>query len=370
VHRLAVAVALLSAACSSSVQPSAPLPLTGTWQYLSRNSALERDSANYAWTGRELFDWGGSGFCENQCNNGGLLDPATRTWRTIATEGGPIGRRLGFAAWTGREVFLWSGRDWVSDGALFDPATNSWRPLPPPTASLQGRIMGTTVWTGQEVIVWGGIATDTTASLVHFGDGARYDATANTWRPVSTIGAPTARARHAAVWTGTKMIIWGGETSGRLLGDGAAYDPTTDTWTPISSAGAPSAREDSAAVWTGTEMIILAGREFIRDGARYDPATDSWKSLTIPAPAGFMSRGAVWNGSKVLTWGWLSGNESWGGLYDPATDTWERMNQSPTELAPRVPDVVVWTGAQMLLWGGTSWDEAALPYADGALFTP
>jgi hypothetical protein len=40
--------------------------------------------------------------------------------------------------------------------------------------------------------------------------GSRYDAAANSVTPISYTGAPKARARHSAIWTGERMIIWGG----------------------------------------------------------------------------------------------------------------------------------------------------------------
>ena len=30
------------------------------------------------------------------------------------------------------------------------------------------------------------------------------------WKATTTVGAPTGRYGHTAVWTGTKMIVWGG----------------------------------------------------------------------------------------------------------------------------------------------------------------
>ncbi|GEM_PF-4757158 len=30
------------------------------------------------------------------------------------------------------------------------------------------------------------------------------------WTPTTTVNAPTARAQHMAVWTGAKLIVWGG----------------------------------------------------------------------------------------------------------------------------------------------------------------
>ena len=110
------------------------------------------------------------------------------------------------------------------------------------------------------MIVWGGW----TYADVALDNGARYDPEADEWAPLTTTNAPTARFRHTAVWTGSRMIVWGGLTSGeerRPLGDGAMYDPATDTWTPIATDNAPSARNDHTAVWTGSAMIIWGGED-------------------------------------------------------------------------------------------------------------
>ncbi len=49
---------------------------------------------------------------------------------------------------------------------------------------------------------------------------------ANAWLATSTTGAPSARAYHAAVWTGSQMIIWGGCTyTSAYLNTGAKYWP-------------------------------------------------------------------------------------------------------------------------------------------------
>ena len=51
----------------------------------------------------------------------------------------------------------------------------------------------------------------------------------NTWRAISRANAPSARNFHMAVWTGKKMIVWGGGNSVALLNDGGIYDPAADT---------------------------------------------------------------------------------------------------------------------------------------------
>src|SRR5262249_17053291 len=79
-----------------------------------------------------------------------------------------------------------------------------------------------------------------------------------------TEGAPKKRYLHSAVWTGSAMIVWGGTPYVAPLGeealdDGKLYDPLTDTWTPMSKAGAPIARGDFTGVWTGDKMIVWGG---------------------------------------------------------------------------------------------------------------
>jgi hypothetical protein len=74
-------------------------------------------------------------------------------------------------------------------------------------------------------------------------------------------GAPTARGNPVAMWTGHELLIWGGESAtgyprGPVLGDGARYNPATDTWRPMSSDGAPSPRVVPAVVWTGSELLM------------------------------------------------------------------------------------------------------------------
>ena len=119
----------------------------------------------------------------------------------------------------------------------------------------------------QEKVVWGGNVD---------GSGGRYDPATDTWRSMSTAGAPIGRWDASVVWTGNEMIIWGGTFPGMTLNDGGRYNPSTDTWTAL-PAVALAPRAFHAAVWTGTDMIVWGGYDgFIGqmygDGARYRPA--------------------------------------------------------------------------------------------------
>jgi hypothetical protein len=47
---------------------------------------------------------------------------------------------------------------------------------------------------------------------------------AEQWRP-TLVGAPMARAYHTAVWTGSKMVVWGGYNGSSPLDTGGRYVP-------------------------------------------------------------------------------------------------------------------------------------------------
>jgi hypothetical protein len=109
----------------------------------------------------------------------------------------------------------------------------------------------------------------------------RYHPATDTWTDATTVDAPGARDHHAAVWTGTEMIIWGGFINDGITPTGGRYNPVTDQWTPTNVADSPITRMSPVGVWTGTEMIVWGGNDWLflgdlGDGARYNPATDSW----------------------------------------------------------------------------------------------
>ena len=103
------------------------------------------------------------------------------------------------------------------------------------------------------MIVWGG-RPDFLSS------GGRYDPATDTWTATDTDNAPSPRWQHTAVWTGSEMIVWGGEVEYiTSLNAGGRYDPATDSWTATARTNAPSARAQHTAVWTGSEMIVWGG---------------------------------------------------------------------------------------------------------------
>src|SRR4051794_16967421 len=60
------------------------------------------------------------------------------------------------------------------------------------------------------------------------------------------------RDRAVEVWTGSELVVWGGDPDGD---SGAAYDPAADRWRAIAAAPIP-ARFQGTGAWTGRDMLV------------------------------------------------------------------------------------------------------------------
>jgi hypothetical protein len=104
--------------------------------------------------------------------------------------------------------------------------------------------------------------------------GVVWSPASNQWRQISAENAPAERSRASLVWTGERFlagmedlitapfIIYGGSDplSGSVFADSSVYYPATDRWEAISSEKAPSERFDAYTVWTGARMLVWGGR--------------------------------------------------------------------------------------------------------------
>ena len=76
-------------------------------------------------------------------------------------------------------------------------------------------------------------------TLPEIADAGDPPCTDDTWTATSTANAPSARYVHTAVWTGSEMIVWGGDGNRGTLNTGGRYYPSTDSWTATSTTNAP-----------------------------------------------------------------------------------------------------------------------------------
>ncbi len=359
-------------------------PVTDSWTATSiANAPDPRYWHSAVWIGSEMIIWGGyDSTINNDINNGGRYNPSTDTWTATDTTGAPQGRSNHTAVWTSSEMIVWGGSGCSGElntggrycvGIPGPTPTPTATPTPPPGGCINdtwiptgdvnapdAREDHTAVWTGSEMIVWGGEVLQN--GYHYFNTGAKYDPATDNWTTTSTTNAPTARSGQTAVWTGSEMIVWaGGDTTG-LLNTGGRYNPMTDSWTPTNMTNAPIARIHHAAVWTGSEMIVWAGYGCggncnLYSGGRYNPSNDSWTpTSTLNVPSARWDHTAVWTGSEMIVWGGTDAipNHTFlhtGGRYNPATDTWIPTSVMNVPLG-RVGHTAVWTGSEMIVWGG------------------
>jgi hypothetical protein len=268
-----------------------------------------------------MIVWGGYREFDGNTNTGARYDPIGDAWAPTSEFNAPL-RRNGFTTvWTGSEMIVWGGRssgsNVLSTGGRYDPEVNLWTPTST-SGSPGARQDHTAVWTGSEMIVWGG----RTGSFPWdpFVSGGRYDPAADSWTPTSTHDVPEARYDHSAVWTGERMIVWGGENAGHDVVDtGALYDPVEDGWVPTSTDGAPEPRRSHTVVWTGNQMVVWGGADYFpvgTGGGSYIPRDDSWDSTTeVDAPSVRSGHTAIWTGERMIVWD--GAQDAKGGSYDP-----------------------------------------------------
>jgi N-acetylneuraminic acid mutarotase len=264
------------------------------------------------------------------------------------------------------EQVLWCRQQFVITG-FRDAAVPS--PEPTPTAAgtiagtwdaiadapIQGRTGHSAVWTGSEMIVWGGEPGPATTDDTRISDGSNgsgYNPTTNSWRVIAP--APIAgRAGHGATWTDKEMLVWGGwrASDQERLADGAAYDPVNDMWrklppAPLSSSGG------IAATWTGRELIVFdgitdAGGPITVEVASYDPEADSWSSLPkLEMPASHTVI-ATWTGQDLLVVANPNQGRSAGFALHPGSQ-WTSLPEPPFD-GLNTGGVGVWTGTELLV---------------------
>jgi len=262
-------------------------PVTNLWRSLPKSVVPD---GIVVWTSREMIGWGG-GCCGDASSEGAAYNPATNTRRKLA--GSPLApEQRPIGAWTGRELVLfvsgnkptttkpWPAR--LARAAAYNPVTDTWRRIAPLPAV---RTDASAVWDGREVLIVGGTGPPRGGNPpAPAAIGFAYNPGTNLWRRLPRMEA--GRAGAAAVWTGKRLLIWGGTTSTpygvvklETPKQGLAFDPKANRWSSFLRAPLLG-RLDPAAVWTGQAMIIWGGHKpaipegrVFADGAAFRPAT-------------------------------------------------------------------------------------------------
>lgn len=178
---------------------------------------------------------------------------------------------------------------------------------------------------GAHVFVWGGEQT---------ADGALFDATTDTWRPLPRAGAPTPRRGALAIWTGSDYLLVGGDPQ---PADAARYDPTADRWRPVA---APPQFSGPIAATLADRTVLVWDAEH---GGAYDLDTDRWRGFALPARVPVQDRPHGHGHLAVLT-------RSEAFVLDPKRLRWSRSELPPA--LHRNRRVHAMTATHLVVWGG------------------
>lgn len=350
---------------------------TATWTSITNTGAPSaREFASGVWSGTEFIVWGGLDDSSGTTyKSGGRFNPATNSWTNTPTGGAcPVARYRHSAIWAGDRMIVWGGVDGVTvpvfyntGGEYIPTAGTPWQATPTlngPTA----RIYHQALWTGEEMLIFGPAAT-----------GNRYDPTANAWAAIPSANGPSSISGQKAIFTGTNFISWGGQqttidsfgvSSTISTNIGGMYDLALDQWTFTSTSGAvPSARDQHSAIYTGTRMLVWGGQDvnascpskYFSDGSSFDPIANSWTALPSSGLIARSQHAAVWSGTSMIVFGGTtcSGTTNTGGVYTPG-GSWSATSTTNAPSA-RQNAFATWTGTQMLVLG---------PGNDGGKYNP
>ena len=252
------------------------------------------------------------------------------------------------------------------EGIVTAPSARAASPTPPPTAGPlptgwtrltlppQARSGSAAVWTGSKLLDWGGCDPSINDRCKAVASGYAFDPASRTWSDLPPAPVPGSGAH--GVWTGSEALFVGIDEESKKI-HSEAFDPATGTWRKLATAPI-GPRYSPVLVWTGTKLVVWGGSErnqpgIESTGAIFDPVKNKWTRMA-DAPHGLNLASGVWTGTRVLVFGSLlnGGNHadtstSVGETYDLATDRWREI--APSNLSPQATSAM-WAGGRLVAW--------------------
>ena len=217
------------------------------------------------------------------------------------------------------------GIDTAGSSGAREATTEGWVRLP--RSGLGGRTNTAVVWTGSEVLVWGG-----NVGSMYYQDGVAYDPGTGAWRRIDANRWAGPGALHA--WTGERLYVVAKRS-------GAVYDLARDAWADVGYLPDDVMSGFVGLTWSGTDLYgTVGGSEGLRI-ARYDESRDGWDlGAALPAADDALSvweNSTSWSGDEVVVWNGVRA----GWAYRPADDTWRTLPELDGALAGLASDLVV-----------------------------
>lgn len=247
-------------------------------------------------------------------------------WRGSRVAGGEGGVVYYLAANDFASVYanmLWRYR--VREGSwevVSDAATAS--PHPPARLAYGGLVHHDAA-----VYLYGG--TDNTQWYI--GEVWRCEPSTGLWSVRATAVAPEAAADHRLVSAGAVVVLYGGLTQSGVADETWHYDATAGTWRRVTTTGSPGGLAGHGMVYEPVSgRVVLFGGYAVFEGAArdetwlYDPVTEVWRESQAderPAASAFPDMSAdTARGIVVLR---DSGGVLW--AYAPTDDRWARVSE-------------------------------------------
>jgi hypothetical protein len=258
-----------------------------TWERVPAAPLEPRRWSAVAWTGSELFVWGGSTATAHRAD-GALWNPLTG-WRVVAPA--PLAPRSSpQTVRVGREIFVLGGWDNVGplpDGASYDLDSGVWRAVPDLPRTFVGDGFGTVDAPGGPVL-W---------SFNHLpGAGVavvRYDRERNSWRSLPHL------VQGAAAMTfndGRLYAMTGGGPNGLFV-----LDERAGEWEAVNSVRGSDAGSATNLVAAGRYLYVLQPDPTLTV-RRFDIRRRIWGTLPTH-PLAWEDYTAMWTGRDLLIWG-------------------------------------------------------------------
>jgi hypothetical protein len=261
------------------------------WRRLTPPRARADLDCKSVWTGKEMLVWGAF-------HSVGYR-PAASRWRPVRSS-----IPLGIVAWTGREAIGWGGGccgDATAKGTAYNPTSATFRQLAPSPLAPSQRPLG--AWTGRELVLFvSRFDPDGKPWPARFARAAAYDAKTDRWRRIAPLPTTSVRFGASAVWDGHELLAVATGAKSRAA---FAYSPRNDRWRRL--APLPAGRVGASAVWTGTQLILWGGNSAdglhaLRDGLAYDPGRDRWSSLPQAPLRPRSGTTVAWTGRELIVW--------------------------------------------------------------------
>jgi hypothetical protein len=242
-------------------------PATNAWTDLSRAGGPPPDLGWYSqvWTGTELIVWSGLVPPNNYIAAGWAYSPELGTWRVIQGNGHPPATQGHVAVWTGTEMIIFGGtstsnfQEARNEGRAYNPATDTWRVIAS-TGGPGALAYASAAWSGTEMLVYGGHAapSNRVSDSIH-----AYNPATNTWRVIGRAGG--ARIGAASAFGDGLFFTFAGLSRNSLAADtfldssllleveSATLKLTDD------NSRRPLVRFSHCITWTGQAFFVAAG---------------------------------------------------------------------------------------------------------------